>query len=124
MNKQRPVFLQLNVAEMPITALVSILHRMSGIVLFLGLPVLLYLLQQSLASPESYAALQDCLSGTFARLGLWVLLSAVAYHVIAGVRHLIMDLGHAETKAGGQQAAVTVLILGAIAVLLLGVWVW
>ncbi len=124
MNKQRPVFLQLNVAEMPITALVSILHRMSGIVLFLGLPVLLYLLQQSLASPESYAALQDCLSGTFARLGLWVLLSAVAYHVIAGVRHLIMDLGHGETKAGGRQAAVTVLIVGAIAVLLLGVWVW
>lgn len=109
---------------MPVMAITSILHRISGIVLFLGLPALLYMLQKSLGSEAGFAELRDCLAAGWAKFGLWLLLSAVAFHVIAGVRHLIMDLGHLETKEGGHKAASTVLVLFVIAAALLGVFVW
>ena len=105
-------------------AITSILHRISGIVLFLGLPALLYMLQQSLSSEAGFAELKQCLAAGWAKFGLWLLLAAVAFHVIAGVRHLIMDLGHLETKEGGHKAASTVLVLFVIAAVLLGVFVW
>ena len=126
-TKQRPVFLPLAPADvmgMPVMAITSILHRISGIVLFLGLPALLYMLQKSLGSEAGFAELKECLAAGWAKFGLWLLLSAVAFHVIAGVRHLIMDLGHLETKECGRKAASTVLVLFVIAAALLGVFVW
>ena len=124
MNKQRPVNLDLTTMKMPIAAISSILHRISGVVLFLGLPVLLYLLQETLASEASYEALKTCLNSVWGKLGLWAILTALSYHIIAGVRHLIMDLGHGETLAGGSKTAQAVLVLGVLAAIGLGVCIW
>jgi succinate dehydrogenase / fumarate reductase cytochrome b subunit len=102
---------------MPFAAVLSILHRITGIIIFFGTPVLLWLLQQSLQSPAGFEQVQELLSGGFLRLAFFALLWAFAYHIMAGIKHLVMDLGHAETLEGARVAAIF-LVLGNILVLI------
>lgn len=105
-------------------AISSILHRITGVVLFIAVPILLWMLQKSLDS-AGYAELQSMFTESFLwQFILWAILTSVAYHVIAGVRHLLMDLGIGESLEGGRRGAWSVLVLSAIAAALLGVWVW
>ena len=97
---------------------------MSGVVLFLGIAILLYALDLSLSSAEGFAAVKDCLSSPVAKFVVWVLLSALLYHFVAGVRHLIMDAGVGETLEGGRKGAASVLIISAVLIVLAGVWIW
>ena len=69
-NKSRPVYLNLLRIRQPVGAVVSILHRISGLVLVLALPALFYLLQQSLASEEGYRAVREFFSGIVGRVAL------------------------------------------------------
>lgn len=108
----------------PIMAIASILHRVSGFILFLLIPFMLWLLYQSVASLQSFEALSrgfDCIGVRFL---IWVLLSALWYHLLAGIKHLLMDLGHLESKEGGKISASVVIILGVLGMILLGVWLW
>ena len=105
-------------------AIASILHRVTGVLMFLFLPVLLYLLYTSLASPESF---QDFVALThvwWMQLLLWGGTTAISYHVIAGIRHLIMDFGIGESLVVARRTAILVVSLGAISAVLLGVWIW
>lgn len=124
MQDNRPVNLDLTTIRLPITAISSILHRISGIFIFVGVAVLLWGLQQSLASEESFNQLKECMSGVFAKLVLWAILSGVIFHFVAGVKHLIMDLGIGETLEGGKNLSVAVFVVAAIGILLAGVWIW
>lgn len=124
MQDNRPVNLDLSTIRLPITAISSILHRISGILIFAGVAVLLWALQQSLASEESFNQLKECLSGTFAKLVLWAILSGVIYHFFAGVKHLVMDMGIGETLEGGKKLSLAVFVVSAIGILLAGVWIW
>lgn len=124
MQDNRPVNLDLTTIRLPITAISSILHRISGIFIFVGVAVLLWGLQQSLASEESFNQLKECMSGGFAKLVLWAILSGVIFHFVAGVKHLIMDLGIGETLEGGKNLSVAVFVVAAIGILLAGVWIW
>ncbi len=124
MNKKRPVNLDLTTIQLPVTAKASILHRVSGIFLFLCLPCLLYVLQQSLHSADSFEAIRNSLNSGITRVVLSLAVMAVVYHLIAGIRHLIMDMGHGETLEGGQLGARIVLFGGIAAAVLAGVWVW
>lgn len=110
--------------KLPITSYSSILHRISGVLIFLMIPLLLSMLDRSLESPESFAALQADLDGGFTKFLAWVVLSALLYHIVAGVRHLIMDMGIGETLEGGQRGAWATLVISAILILLAGVWIW
>lgn len=123
-NKNRPVNLDLRTIKLPVMARASILHRISGFVLFLSLPCLIYSLQMSLASAESFDAIRTSLSSGLTHLAFVVALMAITYHLIAGIRHLIMDMGHGESLEGGQKFATAVLVLGIGAALAVGVWVW
>jgi succinate dehydrogenase cytochrome b subunit len=105
-------------------ALVSILHRISGIIIFLSLPLFLYWLNQSLVSADHFDRLATQLHTPGLKWVLWIVLSAVAYHFFAGVRHLLMDAGLAETLPAGRKSAGLVLIVTGIAVVLLGIWLW
>ena len=91
-RNKRPVFLNLTRIQMPVNALLSIGHRISGIFLFLALPVLIYLLDISLQSPEGYKDAADLLSSPGLRvielLGIWML----SHHLFAGIRYLLLDL--------------------------------
>ena len=123
-NSQRPVNLDLRTIKLPITAYTSILHRVSGVILFLGIVVMLYALDKSLASEEGFAEVQACLTSPLAKLIIWGLLSALLYHLVAGVRHLIMDMGVGESLEGGKLGSKIVIAVSVVVIVLAGVWVW
>lgn len=111
--------------KLPITAYSSILHRISGAILFFGIIVLLWGLDKSLASEQGFAEVKECLSGGFVKLVVWGLLSALLYHLVAGIRHVMMDMGMGgETLEAGKLGAKATLIIAAVLALLAGVWIW
>ncbi|WP_181418792.1 succinate dehydrogenase, cytochrome b556 subunit [Pseudomonas alcaligenes] len=123
-NSQRPVNLDLRTIKLPITAYTSILHRVSGVILFLGIVVMLFALDKSLVSEEGFAEVQACLASPLAKLIIWGLLSALLYHLVAGVRHLIMDMGVGESLEGGKLGSKIVIAVSAVVIVLAGVWIW
>jgi succinate dehydrogenase / fumarate reductase cytochrome b subunit len=124
MNPKRPVNLELSTIHFPITAITSIMHRLSGIAIFLLLPLMLYLLQESLASAESYNHLQVLLQQPILKLMLWFFVSALFYHFMAGVRHMVSDLGWGEEVKTSRISAIILLLLTVVSTAILGVWIW
>ena len=88
----RPKFLDLARIRQPVPAIVSILHRISGAALFLFTWALLYLLQESLSSPESYVHFRAITDHWFAKLFLIGMLWAFLHHFFAGLRFLLLDV--------------------------------
>ena len=123
-NKKRPVNLKLTSIRLPLTAYVSILHRISGIVLLLLVGVFLYALDLSLSSEENFNRLTEFLHMGWMKFVLWLMLSVLIYHFIAGIKHLVMDAGYAEGKKSGYAGAMISLVLTVSVIALLGVWIW
>lgn len=107
----------------PVNALASILHRLSGVILFLLIPFILWTLHLSLSSQASFLMVKDYFGLPWVMFLTWVVLSALYYHVIAGVKHLLMDMGYFEEKVSGRIASILVLLLGVIGVVGIGVWI-
>lgn len=124
MTKKRPVNLDIGTIHFPITAIVSILHRISGIILFGVVAVLLWTLDTSLSGPDGFASIRDYLTSPVAKVVLWVCLAALAYHLVAGIRHLLMDIGIGESLEGGRLGAKLTMAFSIVLILLAGVWVW
>lgn len=124
MKDTRPVNLNLLVFRWPLTAITSILHRISGVFIFFGTAVLLYLLDMSLTSEAGFDEAVGLLSGNAAKFIVWAIVSGILYHLIAGIKHLIMDLGIGETIQGGKTGSVLVLVVSTIAIALTGFWIW
>ena len=120
----RPVNLDIGTMRLPITAWASITHRASGVFLFVAVAILIWMLDASLRSPESFASLQQTLSSVPVKLVLWAILAGVAYHTVAGVKHLIMDFGLGESMEGGILGARIVIISSVVLTLLGGIWIW
>ena len=110
--------------RLPITAWASITHRATGVFLFAGMAVLLWALDASLESPESFASLQEYLASPLVKLVLWAVVSGLIYHSIAGVKHLVADFGIGETMEGGILGARIVIALSIVFILLAGIWIW
>jgi len=123
-NNKRPVNLDLFTIKQPLPAIASILHRISGLIIFVGIAFLMYVLDKTLASEEGFLAVQSFLDGTFVKLILWGVLSALAYHLVAGCKHLLMDMGVGETLEGARFGAKLVLGVSAVLIILLGVSIW
>lgn len=123
-NKKRPVNLDLTTMKFPPMAIVSILHRISGMIMFLFLPGMLYILELSLKNAQTFDQLKDCLASPWSKLFLWAFSVAVMYHLLAGIRHIIMDFGYGEELNAGRRSAVFVIILAVILSILLGIWIW
>jgi succinate dehydrogenase / fumarate reductase cytochrome b subunit len=123
-NKKRPVNLDLSTIKLPITGFVSFFHRVTGILLFAGVAVLLWMLDSSLDSQESFAAVRDAAANPIFKFVLWSVLSALAYHAVMGTRHLIMDCGVGESLKGGQLGAKIALVIAVVLIALIGAWVW
>ncbi len=124
-SKLRPKNLDLLTIRLPLPALVSILHRLSGAALFLiGLPLLLAALGGTLASPERFQWWRELLAQPLAKLIALGLGWAYLHHFCAGLRFLILDL-HKGTALGAARASgKTVLIVSLLLTLTLGVWLW
>jgi len=120
----RPKNLNLFTIRLPINALVSILHRATGCVLFLILPVILLLLQLSLNSAEHYETVIAILHSPFINVMLLGLAWAFFHHFFAGIRHLAMDVHWMTTLMKARYTSKVVLVLGALATLVLAVKIW
>lgn len=123
-TKKRPVFLDLTKMRFPVTAIVSIMHRISGVLLFLLLPLTFYLLGHSLASQASFDALRVSLTTPVLSFLVWVLLCSVSFHLFAGIRHLFMDCGIGESLRGARNSAYLIFVLEVVAMIAAGVWIW
>ncbi|KTC76824.1 succinate dehydrogenase, cytochrome b556 subunit [Legionella brunensis] len=125
MNQKRPINLDLGTMKFPPMAIASILHRVSGLVLFLLMPAMLYFLSMSLHSNESFVELQRTIySNPLYKLVLWAFGAALIYHLLAGIRHLAMDVGYGEQVSSGRRSAILVIALAIILSLILGFWIW
>ena len=124
MNKKRPVNLDLGSMKFPPMAIASILHRISGVVLFILLPVMIYLLGQSLQSEIAFNQLKMNLTSPCYKLVLWGFSAALAYHILAGLRHIIIDLGFGEHLCVSRRSAILVIALAVLATIVLGIWIW
>lgn len=124
MTTQRPVFLDISKMRFPITAIISICHRLSGVLLFLFVPLALYLLDASVASQQSFDHLKLWLHNPGIGFLVWLMLSATSFHLLAGMRHLLMDCGLFEHIGQAKATAYTVIALTIVCVILLGVWIW
>jgi len=123
--KPRPVYLDLFHIRQPLPAIVSILHRASGLLLFLiGIPLLLWVVQRALASPEGWAQMRATLAHPFAKLVLIALAWSYFHHLIAGIRHLVMDLHIGMTLKPARQSAAITLVLGVLLTLGVAIKLW
>lgn len=120
----RPVNLDLNTIKFPITALASISHRVTGVLLFVSSVLLVWSLDASLASEESFNQLVKLLSSTGAKVVLWAFLVIFSYHALAGIRHLIMDMGVGEDFKSGALGARILFIASALAAVAWGIVLW
>jgi len=108
----------------PITAIVSILHRISGVLLLIYLPFVLYYLHLSLSGASAFLGVKCVLTETWGAFFLWIFLSAAFFHVIAGVKHLVMDCGLGESLRAAKVSSLIVLLLGILSTMGIGVWLW
>jgi succinate dehydrogenase / fumarate reductase cytochrome b subunit len=90
--RRAPRFFDLLAIRQPVTAVVSFGHRVSGVILALLIPVLAWMLQWSLSSPEGFAQVSAVLAPAWLRVVAVLLTWALAHHVFAGIRHLLFDL--------------------------------
>lgn len=104
MIKKRPVNLSLTQFKFPMTALVSIGHRLSGFLLFLLLPLILLGFGASLNSEQGFTELSQMMTCPWLKVVVWILGSALIYHLIAGIRHLLMDIHIGDGSAYGHRA--------------------
>ena len=125
MDKKRPVNLDLGTIALPITSYVSILHRVSGVIMFFAVAVLLWLLESSLASEARFNELSDLFNNPLCQIIVWGTLAALAYHSVAGMRHMIMDFGVGEDSFyAGRLSAWAALALAAVVIALITLWVF
>jgi len=120
----RPKHLALHKIKLPISGYVSILHRISGALLFLALPLLLLLLDQSLRSIETYTNLTENLAHPVLKLMLLGLLWAFLHHFCAGLRYLAIDLHLLPSLAAARASSRWVLAVSLILTVVLGAKLW
>ena len=122
-KKSRPQFSNIHVTQLmhyrlPLAGLVSILHRISGALMFLLLPFVLYLLERSITSEISFDYLRGFASQWYIKLIILALSWAYLHHFLAGIRHLFMDMHYLLSKDGSRNSAVSVLALSLFLTLL------
>ncbi|MGN6806444.1 MAG: succinate dehydrogenase, cytochrome b556 subunit [Trinickia sp.] len=120
-KKPRPEFRNIGIGQiltayrLPLAGRVSILHRVSGALLFIFLPFLLYLFDQSLTSELSFEVFKLFLSNIIIKLITLVLAWAFLFHFCAGIRHLLMDTNHdAVSKESGKRTSIVVFAVSSV----------
>lgn len=121
MKVNRPIYLDLIRIRQPLPAIVSFLHRVSGAFLFLSIPLLLGVFEASLAGPDSFAA---TLAHPLTKLAFFFLLTVFWYHLLAGLRFLLLDLGWGVTLVQARGMSWGVVIVTICGVAALGAWLW
>ncbi len=123
--KSRPVYLNLFAIRQPLPAIVSILHRASGALLFLvGIPLLLWVTQRALVSPDAWAQMGGWFAQPLGKLVAIVLAWAYFHHFLAGIRHLLLDLDIGMDLRPARQSSAFVFVLALLLTLAVAVRLW
>ena len=125
-NNKRPKFLNLFILapKMSATAKVSIMHRLSGVLLFLSVPLLLFLLERSLTNPDFYSVLYGITSSPLVKIIYILLIWAFLHHLCAGVRFLFLDVHRGVDIKTAKNTARIVFLVSLLITLVLGVLIW
>lgn len=124
-QKQRPKYYDLNLAHLPVPGLVSIFHRISGALLFFPvLPVLLWLLQSTLASEQGWLRWRGVLADPAVKVVVLAFAWLYLHHFFAGIRYLLLDLHLGVAKEPARASAKLVFAAGALSTLLLAWRIW
>ncbi|ATD65380.1 succinate dehydrogenase, cytochrome b556 subunit [Neisseria weixii] len=122
--KPRPVFLEIPNIRLPIPGIVSILHRISGVVLFIALPVLLYLLSGTLSQQSDFEAYRAFVSNPLVKLALIGLLWAYLHHSLAGIRFLLLDAHKGLELNTARNTAKLVFVAALVLTVVIGALLW
>ena len=123
--KKRPVYLDLPRIRLPLPGIVSILHRVSGALLFLfGIPLLLAGVGTSLASPDAYAQMKAIFAHPAAKLALLVMAWAFLHHFCAGIRYLLLDIEQGVELVAARRSSVIVIAVSVVLTLVVGARLW
>jgi succinate dehydrogenase / fumarate reductase cytochrome b subunit len=123
--KPRPVYLNLPAIRQPVPAIASILHRISGALLFLvGVPFVLWGVQAGLASPDAYASFRAFAAQPLVKLAALVLVWAFLHHLFAGVRHLLQDVHVGLDLRPARQSATAAIVAALLVTLIAGIRLW
>ncbi len=124
MKDNRPKNLELHTIHFPLPAITSILHRISGVIVFVGIAILLFLLAESLRSEQGFANVQQWLTAPLVKFVVWGVLAGLIYHLFAGIKHLVMDAGVGETMQASVTGSWLVIGLSVVTIIAAGVWIW
>lgn len=121
---KRPKYLNLLQIQLPLPGFVSILHRVSGALLFLALPLLLCGLQQSLTSADSFSTMQSAFSHWAVKLVALGLAWGYLHHLCAGLRHLALDLDIGTELAAARLSSMVVLGVSLVSTAVVAALLW
>lgn len=124
MEKTRPKHLDLPKIRLPLPGIVSILHRVSGALMFIAIPLALWLLAGSLSTEANYDAFRGFVSHPIVKLGLIALLWAFLHHACAGVRFLLLDAHRGTELATARMTAKVVLVVSLLLTVIIGGVLW
>ena len=122
--KKRPKNLNLFTIRLPINAVVSILHRASGVGLFLSIPLILLAFKESVDSPSNYFLLKNMLNTWYLKLILIGLAWAFFHHFFAGIRHLLQDIHWMTSLSNARLSSRILLWLVGIATAIFATFIW
>lgn len=111
----KPVFLDLSKIKFPVTAIISILHRISGVALFLAMPFILAFLYLVTKSEISFSYFLEYAACTWVKVIYLLILFALSYHALAGLRHMYHDFSHDHSLHSSRVSAWIVLVLSVLA---------
>jgi succinate dehydrogenase / fumarate reductase cytochrome b subunit len=121
---KRPVNLDLSTIQLPLAAWASITHRISGVIIFVGTAFLLWALDTSLSGEAGFNSVRDLGSSFVSKFIAWGILTALAYHILAGCKHLLMDFGIGESREAAPKGAKLVIIFTGVLAVFIGGWLW
>lgn len=124
MKKQRPVNLDISTISFPPSAISSILHRITGVALFFALLLVIWAWAVSVSSSAGFDTVQAILSGIVGKILAIGTISALTYHILGGVRHMIMDMGHWEELESGNTSAKIIIGLWVVLTIIVGIALW
>ncbi len=124
MKSDRPVNLDIFTMNLPFTALASFAHRITGGILFVGLAFGLYALQLALSSAQGFAEAVTLSDTVLGRIIFTGLVFSFSYHLLAGIKHLLLDFHIGDSVRGAHLTSVVVVLLALLATLVFGVLIW
>lgn len=110
----RPIYLNLFKIKLPIAGMISIFHRMTGVILFIAIPISLYLLQLSIADGESYQKATSLMLYPITRFFILLIIWSFVHHLITGIRFLLLDMELFLSRDASRYSAWSVVVIEAI----------